>query len=159
MSTIIQRSVRSWLTPLFLPLPQNLPSSHWPSQMPSLFLKFQRDLAQLVAKARGLKGRKARAKTRERSPLPRPKMQLRQRKQRPRLKKMIPRPRMLLLPSQARRKILLLKLSPQDPFFDSFLQQFIFFFNDIMSMCSMYFLYHLMRMFFISSFVLLPYVI
>ena len=40
-----------------------------------LFLKFQRDLARLVTKARGLKEKKARTKTRGKSPLPRPKMQ------------------------------------------------------------------------------------
>ena len=70
--------IREVPTDFFPPAPaQNLPSSHWPSQMPSLFLKFQRDLARLMTKARGLKGRRARAKTRAKSPLPRPKMQLR----------------------------------------------------------------------------------
>ena len=49
-------------------------------QKPSLLLKFQRDLPRLVTKARGLKGRKARAKTRGKSPLPRPKMQPKRRK-------------------------------------------------------------------------------
>ena len=80
--------------------------------MPSFFLKFQRDLARLVTKDRELKGRKARAKTKGKSPLPRPKMQLRRRKQRSRIRKLTPRLRMLLFLSQARRKILLLKLSP-----------------------------------------------
>ena len=66
----------------------------------------------MMTKAKGLKGRKARAKTKGKSPLLRPKMLPRRRKQRPSLRKLILRPRMLLLLSQAKRKILLLKLSP-----------------------------------------------
>ena len=79
--------------------------------MPFLFLKSERDPARLMTKARQLKGRRARVKTRGKSLLPRPKMQLRQRKHRPRLMKLTPRPRMLFLLSQAKMKILLLKLS------------------------------------------------
>ena len=67
----------------------------------------------MVIKARGLKGRKTKARARGKSPLLRPRMgklQSRQRKQRLRPKKSILRPRTLLLSSQARRKILLLFL-------------------------------------------------
>ena len=69
----------------------------------------------MVTKAKGLKGRRVKAKAKGRSSLPRPKMLLRRRKQRLRLRELIPRPRMFLLLSQAKRKILLpllLKLSP-----------------------------------------------
>ena len=52
--------------------------------MPFLFLKSERDLARLMTKARQLKGRRARVKTRGKSPLSRPKMQPRRRKHRPR---------------------------------------------------------------------------
>ena len=75
VSITIHISVRSLLPPLLLPLPQNLPSNLWQSQMPSLFLKFQRNPTKLVTKASGLREKKARKKTRGKSPLPRPKMQ------------------------------------------------------------------------------------
>ena len=112
VSITIHRSVRSLLPPLLLPLPQNLPSNLWQSQMPSLFLKFQRNPTKLVTKASGLREKKARKKTRGKSPLPRPKMQPKCRKQRSELRRLILRSRMLLAFSQARRRILLLKCSP-----------------------------------------------
>ena len=89
-------------------------SSEQPLAIPNapLFLKSQRDPARRVTKARQLKGRRARVKTRGKSPLPRPKMQPRRRKHRLRLTKLTPRPRMVLLLSQAKRKIPLLRLSP-----------------------------------------------
>ena len=80
--------------------------------MPFLFLKSERDPARLMTKARQLKGRRARVKTRGKSPLPRPKMQPKCRKQRSELRRLILRSRMLLAFSQARRRILLLKCSP-----------------------------------------------
>ena len=78
----------------------------------SLLLKFQRNPARLVIKARGLREKKARTRTKGRSHLPRPKMLPKCRKQRPESKRSIPRPRMLSALSQARRRTLLLKHSP-----------------------------------------------
>ena len=69
-------------------------------------------------KAKGSKGSRTRVRVRVRelSPprkprtLPRPnKLKLRQKKQRPRLKKLIHRPRTLLPPSRAKKKLLLLQ--------------------------------------------------
>ena len=67
-------------------------------------------------KAKGSKGSRTRVRVRELSPprkprtLPRPnKLKLRQKKQRPRLKKLIHRPRTLLPPSRAKKKLLLLQ--------------------------------------------------
>ena len=67
-------------------------------------------------KAKGSKGSRTRVRVRELSPprkprtLPRPnKLKLRQKKQRPRLKKLIHRPKTLLPPSRAKKKLLLLQ--------------------------------------------------
>ena len=78
-------------------------------------LRLQKDLAKLVIKAKGQMGPRKKARARGPSPpqmpktLPRPrKLKLSQKKQRPRLKKLILRPRMLIPLSRARKKILLL---------------------------------------------------
>ena len=46
----------------------------WQFQIPSLLLKFKKNLARLVIKVRGLKKKKARTRTKGRSHQPRPKM-------------------------------------------------------------------------------------
>ena len=81
----------------------------------SLFSRLQRNPAKLVTKVKGLRGLKTRVRVgRESLPLkpktlPRVrKLQLRQKKQRPRLKKLILRPRMLLPLGQASKKTLML---------------------------------------------------
>ena len=118
VSITIRRSVRSPLPPLFLPLPQSLLSNLWQSQMPYLFPTSQRDPARLVTKAKKLREKNARTKTKGRSHLPRPKMPSKWKKQKPEPKRLNFKSRMLLALSQAKRRTLLLKHSPYDsPFF------------------------------------------
>ena len=103
--------------PSLLPLPllSILQSSPCLLRLLSPLLRLRKDPAKLVIKAKGLMGPKIKVRARGPSPpqrpkkLPRPrKLQLRQRKQRPSLKKLILRPRMLLPFSRARKKNLLL---------------------------------------------------
>ena len=113
--TTTQISVKSQVPPLLpLPLLQRPLSSPRLSKLLSLSLRLRRDLAKLVIKARGLRGSKTRVRARRKSPLQKPKtlprtqkMQQRQRKQRPRLEKLILRPRTLPPPSRARKRTFL----------------------------------------------------
>ena len=82
---------------------QRLQSRPWLPRLLSPSLRLRKDPAKLVIKAKGLIGPRTSVRARGLSPpqktrtLPRPwKLKLRQRKQRPRLKKLILRPRMLL---------------------------------------------------------------
>ena len=144
MYIITHISVKSQMpSPFPLPLFQRSPTSLWLLKLLSFSLRLRRDLAKLVIKAKRLRGPKTKVRVRRKSPpqkLKTPprtrKLQLRQMKQRPKLKKLILRPRTLLPLSRARKKTLLLprpRLSTQD-----FLVIFLFFFNYIFFIVAFY---------------------
>ena len=146
MYTTTPRSVKSRLpSHLLLPLLLSFQSSPRLPKLLSPSLRVQKDLAKLVIKIKALMGPKKKLRARGPSPSQRPemlprsrKLQLRQRKQRPRLKKLILRPRMLLSPSQAKKKTLLLqrpRLSTYDFLVVSFVFCFCFFFVFLFFFC------------------------